>query len=149
MLDEQIGPVRTVERSPCGAITLAHVAERARVGIFSLERRAGVADLSSMRPSSRNDDHGNAEFGSRVRRLSTIRRHRGDGFETSRRDGDAGLGHHPLKPGKLRVVANAIREKPVAARHRPFEAARNRAIGGIEAEDQTIEKTPPLATRDP
>ena len=42
MLDEQIGPVRTVERSPCCAITLTHVAERSRVGIFSLDRREAL-----------------------------------------------------------------------------------------------------------
>ena len=38
MLDEQIGPVRTVERSHCCAISLPHVAECSRIGIFSLDR---------------------------------------------------------------------------------------------------------------
>ena len=142
--DDEVGAVRTVERAAGGAVALAR-----RRAAFARRRPrprppAGAARSSSSAPSSARTATTETANADRARAASAMMpRARRPPRARAAAIGDAGLGHDALEAREAGVIAHAVGEQAVAAAWRA-RSGRARAIAGIEAEDQPVEKAAAL-----
>ena len=90
---------------------------------------------------------GNGEPGIALLALDHDGCERGHGLGARGRDRRAGLGHQQLQAFEAGAVAHAVGEQAVALLHGALEAAEPRAVAGIEAHDQPVEKAAALGSR--